>query len=374
VASPLGDDAPSRILCFATQGPDHLDGRRVRGLLGLLEADSYAFDRAHKARSALALFGVARRRRPALIVMEGTGIAGGLAVLAIDALLGVPFIVSSGDAVAPYLRLRAGVAGRIGGLYERALCRRCAGYVGWSPYLTGRALSFGARRAMTAPGWSDVRARPDVRESTRAHLGVSSHTLLVGLVGSLNWRSRLRYTYGAELVQAMSRVQRDDLAVCIVGDGSGHKRLCEMAGEQLGGRVLLLGHVAHEQIGDYLAAFDVACLPQSVDGVGAFRYSIKLAEYLAAGLPVITGETPAAYDLDGDYLWRVPGDAPWDTAYVNALTVLLQGIDAQQIAQRRDALAGPHEHLFDKAAQQRRMRDFVSDILAGRGTPATKRS
>ena len=48
---------------------------------------------------------------------------------------------------------------------------------------------------------------------------------------------------------------------------------------------------------NHLAAFDLASLPQSVDGVGSFRYTTKLSEYLAAGLPIVTGQIPAAYDL-----------------------------------------------------------------------------
>jgi glycosyltransferase involved in cell wall biosynthesis len=360
----LEDSSGSRILCFATQGSDHLDGERVRDLLGMVAAESYAFDHAHKLRSAMGLIRAVRRRRPRLIVMEGTGIAGGVAVLAIDALLRIPFIVSSGDAVGPYLRLRSRVAGPLGGAYERALCRRCAGYVGWSPYLVGRALTFGAPRAMTAPGWNGPPRRAGAREEIRAQLGVRAETLLVGLVGSLNWRRRTGYVYGAELVQALRRTQRDDVAVCIVGDGSGLARLIEMAGEELGTRVLLPGRVARERVADYLAAFDLASLPQSVDGVGAFRYSIKISEYLDAELPVITGQIPAAYDLDTGYLWRLPGDAPWSTEYVTALAELLQQLDHEQIAARRATIEVCTEQPFDKRAQQQRMRAFVSDILS----------
>jgi hypothetical protein len=358
------DQDGSRILCFATQGTTHLDAERVRQLLALLAPEEYPFDHERKLRSALGLLRAVRRRRPELIVMEGTGAAGGLAVLALNALLGVPYIVSSGDAVAPYLGLRSRLAARIGACYERALCKRCSGYVGWSPYLVGRALTYGAPRAMTAPGWSSARAGVGAREATRERLGVPAETILVGLVGSLNWRRRVGYAYGAELVLAMRRVARADLAVCIIGEGSGRERLASLAAAQLGSKVLLPGRVPHEQIADYLAAFDVACLPQSVDGVGSFRYSIKLAEYLDAGLPIITGQIPAAYDLDEGYLWRLPGDAPWSATYVAALAALLGGLDRDQVAVKREAARDRRERPFDKAAQQRRMRDFVSDTLA----------
>jgi glycosyltransferase involved in cell wall biosynthesis len=353
-----------RVLCFATQGAAHLDGRRVRELLAPLSPEVFPFDHDHRVRSAIGLVAAVRRRRPELIVMEGTGVAGGLAVLFSKALLRVPFVVSSGDAVAPYLGLRSRVAARLGGVYERALCRRCAGYVGWSPYLVGRALTYGAPRAMTAPGWSDGRPAAGARESMRANLGVAPETLLVGLVGSLNWRARVGYAYGAELVLAMRLLTRRDVVACIVGDGSGRERLQKLAGEQLGSRILLPGRVEPGEVRRYLAAFDVASLPQSVDGVGSFRYSIKLSEYLDAGLPIITGQTPAAYDLDAGYLWRLPGAAPWSSAYVSALAELLEGLSADQIARRRQAALEWRARPFDKLAQQERMCAFVRDTLA----------
>jgi hypothetical protein len=360
----LEDRDPRPILCFATQGSTHLDGERVRLLLAPLAPEEYPFDHARKLRSAVGLLRCVHRRRPKLIVMEGTGVAGGLALLLASAVLRVPFIVSSGDAVAPYLGLRSRLAGRIGGVYERTLCRRCAGYVGWSPYLVGRALTYGAPRAMTAPGWNEARPAAGARERVREQLGVGPDTILVGLVGSINWRARVGYAYGAELVLAMRRVAREDVAVCVVGDGSGRERLQALAAEQLGRRVLLPGRVAHEQVADYLAAFDVASLPQSVDRVGSFRYSIKVSEYLDAGLPIITGQIPAAYDLDAGYLWRLPGAAPWSETYVAALAELLQRLDAAAIARRREAARAWRARPFDKSEQQRRMSEFVRDTLA----------
>ena len=156
---PDGTAAP--ILAFATQGSAHLDALRLRELLAPLGARELDFDRAHKLRAARALWRAAGRERPALIVMEGTGIAGGVTVLALRALRGIPYVVSSGDAVGPYLALGSRLAGLAGGVYERLLCRRCAGYIGWSPYLAGRALTFGAAacddRPRVGPG---ARRRP----------------------------------------------------------------------------------------------------------------------------------------------------------------------------------------------------------------------
>jgi Glycosyl transferases group 1 len=354
------------IICFATQGHGHIEGERVRVLTEQLAAEEFAFERAHKLRSALRLARTVIARRPRLLVMEGTGTAGGLVLLATRALLGVPYIVSSGDAVGPFLGLHSRALGALGACYERLLCRSCAGFVGWTPYLVGRALTFGAPRGMTAPGWTRGEPAGGARARVRGELGIPDEAIVVGLAGSLHWNERVSYVYGAELVQAVRRSERPDVVACIVGDGDGLERLRELAGEELGGRVLLPGRVAPELVPDYLAAFDAGSLSQSVDALGGFRYTTKLSEYLAAQLPMITGEVPLAYDLDEGYLWRLPGDAPWSPAYIDALASLLAQIDRAQIDAKRAAAAAAGADLFDRAAQQRRMTSFVQDILAAR--------
>jgi glycosyltransferase involved in cell wall biosynthesis len=353
-----------RIICFATQGRGHIEGERIRVLLDLLDPEEFAFDRARKLRSALALARTIASRRPRLVVMEGTGTAGGLVLIAAHALLGTDYVVSSGDAVGPFLGLRSRLLGALGTRYERLLCRHCAGFVGWTPYLVGRALTFGSPRGMTAPGWTRGEPSADARARVRSELGIAEHAIVVGLAGSLHWNERAGYVYGAELVQAVCRSSREDVVACIVGDGDGIERLRELAGDQLGKRVLLPGRVEPEQVPDYLAAFDAGSLSQSVDAVGSFRYTTKLSEYLAVGLPVITGEAPVAYDLDAGYMWRLRGRAPWSPTFVDALTALLDGLSRTEIESRRAAARAASSDVFDRAAQQRRMHAFVEDLLA----------
>lgn len=354
------------IMCFATKGHGDIEEERILSLLEPLAPSLYAFDRSRKLRSAIGLARAVLAERPRLVVMEGTGTAGGLTLLVLDALWGIPFVFCSGDAVGPYLELRSRALGLAGGLYERLLCRRCAGYVGWTPYLVGRALSFGARRAMTAPGWTRGRISEGARERVRARLGIPADALVVGLAGSLHWNERLDYTYGAELVRAIALVQRDDLVVCVIGEGSGRSRLEELAGADLGTRVLLPGRVPPAEVPDYLAAFDAGSLSQSVDKVGSFRYTTKLSEYFAATLPIITAEVPLAFDLDEGCMWRLPGHAPWSPVYVGALAQLMQSISAQDVAQRRQAMARRKCEPFDLAVQQRRMSAFLETLLAER--------
>ena len=359
----MGEHDSRRVLCFATQGAEHLDAARLRYLLEPVGPDEFAFDHDRKLASAIGLIKTALAQRPALIVMEGTGVAGGFPLIGLRVLFGVPYVVGSGDAVGPFLRLHSRFAGAIGAVYERLLCRYSAGFIGWTPYLAGRALTFGAARAMTAPGWGRGAPSAGARERIRARLGVAPEDLLVGIVGSLNWTEGSSFAYGLELVRAAARLEREDMVICIVGDGSGRARLEALAAEAHGVRVLFTGRVDPEEVADHLAAFDLASLPQSVDGIGSFRYSTKLSEYLAAGLPIITGEIPASYDLDDGFLWRLPGAAPWSDSYIDALAQLLQHVSASDVSTRRRAAQALDSGVFDQEAQQRRVVAFITDIL-----------
>jgi hypothetical protein len=352
-----------RIACFATQGPGSGDERRIRELLELLEPEVWHFERSSRARAAVALLRRALRDRPEAIVMEGTGIAGGAAVMLARA-WGVPYLVSSGDAVGPFLAAHSRWAGQIGGLYERALCRLSAGYVGWTPYLAGRALTLGAPRAMTAAGWAPEPAGPGEGAACRQRLGIPDGALVFGIVGALNWNPNRGYCYGLELVRAAARVQRAGVHVLVVGDGTGLARLREEA-ERAAIPVHLPGAVEPGAVPAHLAAMDVGSLPQSVDGVGAFRYSTKLPEYLAAGLPVVTGQIPAAYDLGEGWLWRLEGEAPWDERYVAALAALMSDVEREEIAARRARVPRALPE-FDREAQQRRAAAFVRESVYAR--------
>jgi glycosyltransferase involved in cell wall biosynthesis len=368
--------ARAPLLAFATLGVGSNEEDRLLTLLRDFPVEPFRFDRAHKVRSFWKLLAAIRRERLSLAIMEGTGVSGGLALLLGRLLWQVPYVVSSGDAVGPWVGTRSRVLAPFFGVYERLLCRFAAGFIGWTPYLAGRALTFGAPRAITAAGWApfpqDLTQRAAGRARIRENLQLSRDTLVVGIVGSLAWSRRYGYCYGYELVRAMESVTRRDVTVLIVGDGDGRARL-EVLAAPLGGRVKFTGRVAQDQVPDFLAAMDVASLPQSVDCVGSFRYTTKLSEYLAAGLPVVTGQIPLAYDLDDGWLWRLPGPNPWHPRYYRALADLLNQLTPEDLAAKRSAVpVDPPE--FDRDRQIARVTAFVRDLLSDRAAarPASK--
>jgi glycosyltransferase involved in cell wall biosynthesis len=346
------------IQCFATQGAGSHDEKRITSLLHDLDPILLPFDRASKRHSALRLYARLRRDRPAVVVMEGTAISGGMAQIAARLTLGTRYVVSSGDAVSPFVGSVAPWIGPAAALYERLLYRCSAGFIGWTPYLVGRALTFGAPRAVTAPGW-DPGGAPAARSATRSDLGIPEDAVVFGIVGSLAWNPRAGYCYGLELVRAIRRTARQDLRVLVVGGGDGLERLRAEAGDDP--RVLLTGQVDRSELPSLLRCMDVGSLPQSVDGVGSFRYTTKISEYVAAGLPIVTGHIPAAYDLDDGWIWRLPGQAPWHDTYVDALASLMERLDPGEIAARARAVPDdPPE--FDMLRQRRRVAAFVREL------------
>jgi glycosyltransferase involved in cell wall biosynthesis len=358
--------ASPRILALATQGAGGNDEARLRDLLCHFPVDFYPLDYRAKRRSFLGLFSAIRRQQPNLVVVEGTGLAGGLAVLLGRLLCGIPYVVSSGDAVAPFIATRQPWLGPIFQLYEWLLCRWSAGFIGWTPYLTGRALTLGAPRAVTAPGWAPCSRTPQQQSAGRSHIrqvcGISPDALVIGIAGSLAWNRRRGYCYGYELVRAVTDCRRADVHALIVGEGDGRGRLEALAGSRLGQTIHLIGPVPRDQVPDYLAAMDIASLPQSVDGVGSFRYTTKLSEYLAAELPVITGQIPLAYDLDSGWLWRLPGQAPWTDRYLTELSTFLNQVAREEVDTKK-AAAKRALHDFDRDQQIQRVTAFLTDRL-----------
>jgi hypothetical protein len=359
----VGTWAPKRrILACAAQGSGGGDEARLLALLSSFETEVVKIDKTARLRS---FFGCLRRLRRGgfdLFVLEGTGVAAGCAAIIGSILFRRPFVLGSGDAVAPYLTARFPLGAPMFGLYERLLYRCCRGFIGWTPYLAGRALTLGARRAITVPGWAPFSPDPEElaarRSEIRRGFGIPDDAVVFGIAGALNWSRRYRYCYGMELVRAAARC-RNPAHVLIVGDGTGADFLRADAGESLNRRVFLTGRVARSEIPFYLAAMDVGTLPQSVDKVGSFRFTTKLAEYRQAGLPYVTNQIPLAYDLDDGDLWRLPGAAPWSETFITALARLMDTLTPAQAAARRRPLSA----IFERDAQIRRAAAFIGDML-----------
>lgn len=357
----------ARVLCIVTGA----DRARVRRLTRYLDADITFLDidrSAPRLASGREVWRSLRSGSWDLVYQEGTGIAGGINLIWASRAWGQRFILSSGDPVGGFFRTTRGyLAGALFARYEKALYHHCAGFVGWTPYLTGMALSMGARRGVTVEGAVDLEVfRPgtDVeRAAARQHFGLAPEHLVCGVVGSLNWTARQSYCYGLELIESLKQVRCADVSVIIVGDGSGKERLERSVPDRLRARVVFTGRLRHQEVARALHAMDVGFITQTLDGLGSYRLTTKLPEYLACGLPVAMSPVPGFYDYVVPAGWALPPHHPASPAFHTACAAWLDGLHVNEVrekaARARDAAC---KH-FDYEVIGPRFRAFVQSVL-----------
>jgi glycosyltransferase involved in cell wall biosynthesis len=157
----------------------------------------------------------------------------------------------------------------------------------------------------------DVFAEPPDPTPLRRRLGLEDR-FVVGWVGSFR-----RFHALEQVVDAAATVP--NAALLLVGDGPERARLKRLS-RALGVTAMFTGTVAHHELPVYLAAMDAAVVLARRGQ--PFHYSpLKLAEYLAAGLPVVAPAT-------GQLLERL-------TDGVDAIVVPPHDVDALGVALRR---------------------------------------
>lgn len=149
----------------------------------------------------------------------------------------------------------------------------------------------------------DVFGAPGRSTPARRRLGLEDR-FVVGWVGSFR-----RFHALEQAILATSRFE--GAALLLVGDGPERPRMEELAA-RAGVRAVFTGTVDHARVADHLAAMDVALVLSPPEG--PFHYSpLKLAEYLAAGLPVVApdaGDLPQQLTDGVDAVLVPPGDVP----------------------------------------------------------------
>jgi glycosyltransferase involved in cell wall biosynthesis len=168
-------------------------------------------------------------------------------------------------------------------------------------------------RVLLTPTGVDLDQFAELPDPTplRRHLGLQDR-FVVGWVGSFR-----RFHALEQVVEAAATVPR--AALLLVGDGPERARI-ERLTRDLGVTAMFTGTVAHHELPAYLAAMDTAVVLARPGQ--PFHYSpLKLAEYLAAGLPVVAPAT-------GQLLERL-------TDGVDAIVVPPHDVDALGVALRR---------------------------------------
>lgn len=358
-----------QILCIVTGGAG--DGRRARRLLSAVPSvvTYYDVDKSRSRRdSSREIWSLISSRRWDLVFQEGTGIAGGANLIRAARRNGQPYIISSGDPIGGFFRVTRGPAfGFAFEQYEKLLYRNSTAFVGWTPYLTGMALRMGAPRGATIEGGVDLDTfqsfDSDRRLRIRTELGIPDDHIVCGVVGSLQWNPRHNYCYGLELAESIKYVNRNDASFVVVGDGSGLQELQRRVPQHLSDRVVFTGRVEPKRVVELLNAMDVGLITQTLDGLGSYRLTTKLPEYLATGLPIAMSPIPGYYDYVAEAGWSLPPVHPANAAFHEAFARWLDALDRDDIALRSAKARQIAIERFDYNSLCPRFSLFVEDIL-----------
>lgn len=360
------------ILCINPKGEGDLHELRARRLTRDLDAavTFYNVDRRMSyPAAARALNQRIRSQHWDLIYQESTGIIGGSNLIQAAQARRQRFIVSSGDPIGGFFHVTKGPAvGAFFDAYERLLYRACSGFVGWTPYLTGAALTMGAKRAVTVEGAVDINQFVPYNTSdcmaAKQALGLAPTHLVCGVVGSLRWTPRQSYCYGLELVETLKRLTRTDVSLLIVGEGTGKSVLEGRVPDHLRSRVVFTGRLPEAEVVRAMNAMDIGFITQTLDALGNFRLTTKLPEYLACGLPVAMSPVPGFYDYAAEAGWALPARHPASAEFHERCAAWLDGLDRDEVAEKaRQARPLACRH-FDYEILSQRFRLFVEDMLS----------
>ena len=184
---------------------------------------------------------------------------------------------------------------------------RDADVVAVSGPLVTWSLATGAASATLVPNgadtvWLDRAKWQRQGAALRAGLGFAESQLVLGFVGSLKpW-------HGVEvLVDAVREASRGaDVGLLIVGDGPRRVAVQEAVRDLPDAvRVIVTGSVPAYDVPRYLAAMDVAVAPY-LPSPHFYFSPLKVAEAMAASLPVVASDFPPVRDLLGDTGLLVP--------------------------------------------------------------------
>lgn len=220
------------------------------------------------------------------------------------------------------------------------------------------ALGVPDERMVVVPNGADptiFRPNPAARAALRRRYGLPADRVIVGFSGIL------RPWHGAELLlEATARLgPRRPFHILFVGDGPSRLDVEALARARgLSDRVTVTGRVPHEDLPEYLAAFDVGVSPRAT----FYASPMKVPEYMAVGLPVVAPRTPNLADLivDGQDGLLFKADDAADLA-----GVLKRLVDDEQVRLRlggaaRDTIVNRRTWAHNAA----RVLDLVKELRA----------
>lgn len=333
-----------QVLVINPKGKGDLHELRAQRLSAFLDADIefYNVDRKQsRGKATSALWPVVASKNWSLIYQESTGTIGGNNLIKAAKARGQKYIVSSGDPIAGYFKATKGsLFAAMISVYEKELYKNSAGFVGWTPYLTGAAMHLGAPRAVTIEGAVQTDKfciLPDeMKTEARNRFGLPQDHIVLGNVGSLSWNPRAKYSYGLELVGCLKNLKRKDVSILIVGDGSAKDRLQNLVPKELKDRAIFTGRLSEDDVIQAMNTIDIGFITQTLDQLGSFRLTTKLPEYLSCGVAVAMSPIPGFYDYASQAGWALPqvGHHPSDPEFHKKCAEWIDNLSKEEIVSK----------------------------------------
>ncbi|GAC1404671.1 MAG: glycosyltransferase family 4 protein [Candidatus Velthaea sp.] len=183
--------------------------------------------------------------------------------------------------------------------------------------------------------------------AVRALLGADESTPLALVVCRLAREKNLELA-----IDALARSRIGGTRLAIVGEGPHRAALEErVLRAGLAGRVRFVGALPPAALPDVYASSDAFVFPSTTETQG-----LVLAEALAAGLPVVTVDTPAARDVLGEGSRLVPNEAEAFAAALDDAVESGRDQSAVHLAQSR----------FSVGLQTRRILEVYREVLAAK--------
>lgn len=303
-----------------------------------------------------------------LIYQEMTSISGGINLILSAIIRKQKYIISTGDPVSGFFKITKGkIYGIIFELYERLLYRYCYGFIGWTPYLTGRAIKMNAKRAVTIEGAVDLNKfypfSKKERIAAKKELGLNLNHIICGVVGSFKWNRKQKYCYGLELVELLKYIKRKDISILLVGEGNGKKILEKRIPKELKSRIIFTGKIDHDKVIKTINAMDIGFITQTLDCLGNYRLTTKLPEYLACGVPVAMSPVPGFYDYASEAGWALPKFHPANKIFHLKCANWLDNLTWKEIHEKAANSRKLAEKYFDYKRKSEKFRIFVEKLL-----------
>ena len=321
---------------LAIAGSAGLDYERIKHLFksAPYKVDIFIVDKQKKLASFTDLWNKIRSKKYDMIFLEGSGLTGSLAAILAENFYKIPFIISTGDPISSFFSITiSNFWGILMTCYEKILIKNAACYIGWTPYLTGRAISLGAKKAFTIEGGVDSKKfkplHPKEKNSLKKKLKLNK--LVIGVSGSLVWSAKQQYSYGLELIKILPYLKRTDISVLIIGDGPARSRLESLITDKNRSKVVFTGRISPNDMPKYLSLLDIGLVTQTLDKLGNFRLTTKLPEYLACSVCVAMSPIPGFFD----YLWPngivLPNSHPASNEFTQELAKIVDDLNFGQI-------------------------------------------